>query len=287
MGIDRTYRRECHRRDQVASYVHLGWLLVLPFALCNLAYCTRRIESPSSPAALQWNGSRGASLLRLFALVLTLVYVAAFTSVAVDLVAVQCFRDGQRVCAVLPSWLDGLLLIDRDARAALFGVLPIAAMLLIYVIARRGRVTYEANIRQYANQIGRTTGSLPDAAAVTAPKPPLLATRGFWALARVGQTSEPLHFAASIALVLLLLCCDSLNQSLARASRSDDACWGEEGAVTCLGRVIGGNGFSLAGVIVAGLLLLWTAVFVMLSSSTVKPPLSPLSTIPPLPSKPT
>ena len=255
--------------------VHLGWLLVLPFALCNLAYWTRRIESPSSPAALEWNGSRGASLLRLFALVLTLVYVAAFTSVAVDLVAVQCFRDGQRVCAVLPSWLDGLLLIDRDARAALFGVLPIAAMLLIYVIARRGRVTYEANIRQYANQIGRTTGSLPDAAAVTAPKPPLLATRGFWALARVGQTSERLHFAASIALVLLLLCWDSLNQSLARASRSDDACWGEEGAVTCLGRVIGGNGFALAGVIVAGLLLLGTAVFVMLASSTVKPPALP------------
>jgi hypothetical protein len=252
--------------------VHLGWLLVLPFALCNLAYWTRRIKSPSSPAALEWHGSRGASLLRLFALVLTLVYVAAFTSVAVDLVAVQCFRDGKRVCAVLPSWLDGLLLIDRDARSALFGILPIAAMLLIYLIARRGRVTYEANIRQYANQIGQTASGLPGAADVASPKPPLLATRGFWGLARVGQTSERLHFAASIALVLLLLCWDSLNQSLVRDARSDDACWGEEGAVTCFVRVLGGNGFALAGVIVAAVLLVGTAVFVMLASSTIKPP---------------
>ena len=52
MGIDRTYRRECHRRIG-RVLVHLGWLLVLPFALCNLAYWTRRIESPSSPAALE------------------------------------------------------------------------------------------------------------------------------------------------------------------------------------------------------------------------------------------
>src|SRR5215207_8896659 len=85
--------------------VHLGWLLVLPFALCNLAYWTRKIEGQRDAAAFEWNAGRGSVLLRLFALILTLVYVAAFMSVAVDLLAVQCFRDGE-VCAAIPPWLD-------------------------------------------------------------------------------------------------------------------------------------------------------------------------------------
>ena len=47
---------------------------------------------------------------------------------------------------------------------------------------------------------------------------PLLATRGFWSVARIGQTSEWLHVAASITLVLFVLALDA-------AYVDDRDCW--------------------------------------------------------------
>ncbi|HEU4758143.1 MAG TPA: hypothetical protein VFS72_15835, partial [Agromyces sp.] len=87
--------------------VHIGWLFILPFGLCNLAYWVRPIPEQDPERTDRWRGGPGAATLRLFALVLTLIYVAAFMSVAVDLVAVQCFAGGA-VCETLPTFLDGL-----------------------------------------------------------------------------------------------------------------------------------------------------------------------------------
>ena len=63
----------------------------------------------------------------------------------------QCFT-GKQVCATLPTFLDGLRDIDRGARAAIFSLLPIAAMLVIYLIARRGRVSWEPSINAFAKE---------------------------------------------------------------------------------------------------------------------------------------
>ncbi|WP_281882192.1 hypothetical protein [Agromyces rhizosphaerae] len=175
-------------------FVHLGWLFVLPFGLTNIAYWTRRIPLPDSANEEKWSGGRGAKTLRLFALTLTLIYMAAFMSVAVDLIGVQCFR-GEQVCAALPAIFDGLLGLDRAARAALFSLGPIAAMALIYIVSRRGRVNYESNVAQFSDTF----------MAGEERRRPLLATHGFWSMARVTSTSEQLHFAASIGLVLMLL----------------------------------------------------------------------------------
>ena len=94
--------------------VHIGWLFLLPFGLTNLAYWTRPIPAPKSVEDETWDGGPGAATLRLFALVLTLIYVAAFASVSIDLIGVQCFGP-DRVCAALPDVLDGL----RGSAAAL------------------------------------------------------------------------------------------------------------------------------------------------------------------------
>ncbi|WP_353828173.1 hypothetical protein [Agromyces sp. SYSU T0242] len=181
--------------------VHVGWFLLLPYALANLAYWTRRIDAQESAGAKKWNGSAGAATVRVFGLVLTLITVAAFCSVAIDLVAIQCFRDGAHVCAALPGWFDALLGLERDSRAALFGLLPVAAMLVLYLIGRRGRVRFEERLKTFGAGLGDPP---PEAGR------PLLATRGFWSVARVGPTSERLHLAASILLVLILLAIDDV-----------------------------------------------------------------------------
>jgi hypothetical protein len=180
--------------------VHLGWFLLLPYALANLAYWTRSIKSQMTAGSKTWDGDAGASTVRVFGLFLTLIAVAAFSSVAIDLVAIQCFRDGTKVCAALPQIFDGLREFSREARAALLGIAPIAAVLVLYVIGRRGRVRFEEPVKQF----GAGLGDSPAEEGL-----PLLATRGFWSVSRVGQTSEWLHVAASIALVLFVLALDS------------------------------------------------------------------------------
>lgn len=179
--------------------VHLGWFLLLPYALANLAYWTRSIKSQASAGSKTWNGGPGAATVRVFGLLLTLIGVAAFSSVAIDLVAIQCFR-GVQVCAALPEVFDGLRGLTRDGRAALLGIAPIATVIVLYLIGRRGRVRFEAPVKRFGAGLGDT----PEEEGL-----PLLATRGFWSVSRVGQTSEWLHVAASIALVLFVLALDS------------------------------------------------------------------------------
>lgn len=182
------------------AIVHVGWFLLLPFALVNLAYWTRRIEEQPSADARRWAGGAGAATVRVFGVLITLITVAAFSSVAIDLIAVQCFREGTQVCASLPAMLDGLRELERDQRAALFGLIPIATILILYVIGRRGRVSFEERVKEFGSEM---QGAEPE------PGVPLLATGGFWAQSRVGPTSEWLHLAASIALVLFILVFDA------------------------------------------------------------------------------
>lgn len=199
-------------------FVHLGWFLLLPFALANLAYWTREIKPQQKANDQYWDGDTGAATVRIFALMLTLLAVVAFSSVAIDLVAVQCFRrpteetPSGEVCAALPAALDGFRDLGRDSRAALFGLIPIAVILLLYVIGRRGRVHFEERIRKFA-------AGLQD--YENEPGVPLLATGGFWSQSRIGRTSEWLHVAASVALVTFLLALDAAYMN------DPERCWRE------------------------------------------------------------
>ncbi len=196
------------------AVVHVGWFLLLPFALANLAYWTRWIGPQRSAGSKSWDGDDGAATVRVFCLLLTLIAVTAFCSVAIDLIAIQCFRGGTEVCAALPTVFDGLRGLDRDSRAALLGLVPIAAILVLYVIGRHGRLRFEERVKKFGAGLD-TSG---EEAGL-----PLLATRGFWSVARIGQTSEWLHVAASITLVLFLLALDA-------AYVDDEDCWRGRGS---------------------------------------------------------
>ncbi|WP_350347620.1 hypothetical protein ABIQ69_13395 [Agromyces sp. G08B096] len=232
-------------------FVHLGWLFILPFGLCNIAYWTRRIPVPERADEAAWAAGRGAAMLRLFGLVLTLIYVTAFLSVAVDLIAVQCYRDG-RVCAALPAWLDGLGDLDRGARAALLSVVPIAAMLVIYLVSRTGRVRYEANVAEFTRTF---LEGKPQ-------RRPLLATVGFWSMARITSTSEQLHFAASLGLVLLLLGWDA-----ALGGRVTDRELGADPLAATLGGFAAASPWALLAIAVGAGVLISSAICVLTSTS--------------------
>lgn len=260
----------------------------------------RRSEAESPP---EWRGGPGAATTRVFGLVLTLIYATAFLSIAVDVVAVQCFT-ADRVCATLPSFLDGLREIDRGARAALFSLTSVAAVLVIYLIARRGRVSWEPSVNAFAKKFlggaqlpstasktsdptAETATIAPDETHGTAAKAdgspggeppvgrPILATPGFWTRARTGPTSERLHFAAVLALVLLLLCWDAIHPVVASCFADDRT--GDRSLISVdVGCVIDSWGASqpmqwiaLAGLPVALALLVWAVIAVARATTSI------------------
>jgi len=203
------------------AIVHVCWLFVLPFGLCNLAYWARRDIKGTDENPQWWAGGDGAVAVRIFALLQTLFYAVGFLTVFVYLMGLQCFRaveasDGGTTyltCAALPGWLDFLAAWNPTARAALFSLAPIAVILLIFIIGRRARGPFNPQqsfdddaTRRRSTQAG-ADGSSPD---VRPPRPPLLGSVGFWHRAPVAQTSERSHLAGAIALVLLILAADAL-----------------------------------------------------------------------------
>lgn len=212
------------------AVVHVGWLFVLPFGLCNLAYWARRDIKGTDEDPKWWAGGDGAVMIRVFALLQTLFYTVGFLTVFVHLMGLQCFQavegaDGRprfQACAVLPGWLDFLAEWSPISRAALFSIAPIAVTLLIYMISLRARGMFNPQ-SSFDDDAKRTTTteepSDEDASEADPPRPALLSSAGFWHRSRVGQTSERAHFAAAIALILLLLASDALVDSISGEGR--------------------------------------------------------------------
>ena len=168
-----------------------------------------------------WVGGPGATWIRIFALLQTLFYTTGFMSVAVDLIAVQCFNDDPRlVCAALPQWIDGLETWSRIARSALLSIAPILLLALIYL----DRPARPRRVRPGSARCGRRRGRREPAPSPMpcatrcgrrSRRPPLLAAKGFWRESRIAYTTERAHFAGVIALVLFLLAYDALVEAAA------------------------------------------------------------------------
>ena len=200
------------------AIVHVFWLFVLPFGLCNLAYWARRDIKGEAEDRKWWAGGDGAIAIRVFAMLQTLFYVVGFMTVFVHLIGLQCFRSvaggDARACAALPSGLDFLVTWSPAARAALWSIAPVAIIVLIYVVTRRPRRLFNPD-RSFDDEAapvprGRRRRKRSGAEDVAPPRPPLLASPAFWQRSRVAQTSERAHLAGSIALVLLLLAGDAV-----------------------------------------------------------------------------
>ncbi|MET0933328.1 MAG: hypothetical protein ABWX56_06405 [Mycetocola sp.] len=212
------------------AVVHVGWLFVLPFGLCNLAYWARRDIKGADENPKWWAGGDGAVMIRVFALVQTLFYTVGFLTVFVHLLGLQCFQavvddDGtlrHQTCAVLPGWFDVVAEWSPISRAALFSIAPIAVTLLIYMISLRARGMFNPQSSFDDDAKRSTTTEEPtdeDASEADPPRPALLSSAGFWHRSRVGQTSERAHFAAAIALIILLLAADALVDSISGEGR--------------------------------------------------------------------
>lgn len=195
--------------------VHVGWLLLLPFGLCNVAYWMRRIEPQDSQHT--WRPGRGAATLRLFGLGLTLLFTCSLAVVTAELFGVRCavpgLRDALPIC-VQANDLLGAVGADtwpRGLRTTLFALVPVAAAGVLLAICSRARVRYELNIVGEVRRDNREAGS--PARRRTTPtltETPVLASTGFWLHSRVATATERLHFAAVVLLVALLIFVDRI-----------------------------------------------------------------------------
>jgi hypothetical protein len=113
------------------------WLLLLPFALANLAYWARlRLDGTR---ASRW----GVRYTRVGALLLTVLMVLIPTIIGTDLIAWQCYRGDSPGCTRLPGVLD--FMADRTAgqRLALGSALPLLFLGILWLLSRQSLQRYE------------------------------------------------------------------------------------------------------------------------------------------------
>ncbi|USX55975.1 hypothetical protein [Lentzea sp. HUAS12] len=124
----------------------IGWALLLPFGLANVAYWSRKLPvdaSPDKPQKVWWNSGRGAASTRLFGLGLTLLLVLAVCEVAIDVYAVQCSLPAAN-CRRLPEFLDVLGDPPRHVRVLVASVVPVLLLLGLVALTSLSRSRYEA-----------------------------------------------------------------------------------------------------------------------------------------------
>lgn len=236
--------------------VRTVWFLLMPFGLTNAAYWSRPLprvrqepaEAPASaapgegsetPAAASGGGSgtppaasgggqlqyaeadpgsrrNGAGRIRLFALLLTLYFVATAAVVAMDLVAVQCFPadapeptppatpEPDRTCAALPSFLDGLAGWTRGQRIALFSLVPLLGVGLLAGVAYMARTRFHPR----PNLGGGGPGPLGGGTGAVVV--PTLMIRNLWDARKEVRSNGWLHLWASVAAVAAIISWDGV-----------------------------------------------------------------------------
>lgn len=163
------------------------WLLLLPFMVANLAHWMRpQVSRPGLDRAYD-------VLVRLLALSLTVLLVAAVCEVAMDLVAWQC--AGNAACAGGKTWLSFLADREPGRRIAAGAVLPTGLTLLLWWLSRRTWYAYESQ-----RPLTRLAVGEPEGADVTP-----LARRGFWYGRRLVARLRAAHTAAGLLTVSVAL----------------------------------------------------------------------------------
>jgi hypothetical protein len=102
------------------------WALLFPFSLANVAYWMLP-PSPGGSRLAAVLGSLCRGLLRVAALLLTMLLVSQLAVVSLDLLAAQCLAPGSACLPAVPSWVR----TSEPVRTAL-GVLP--PLVLIFVL---------------------------------------------------------------------------------------------------------------------------------------------------------
>ncbi|WP_063764584.1 hypothetical protein [Streptomyces sp. NRRL F-5053] len=170
------------------------WLILLPFMVVNLAHWMRA-AGPHRGRAVRLHGL----LVRLLALSLTVLLIAAVCEVALDLIAWQC--AGTSGCTAEHTWLafmggqDGWWSLP-GRRLALAAVLPVAGTLLLWWLSHR---TWNA----YESQPPLQRGIAEEDPAADG-RPPL-SLPGFWYGKRLVARLRAAHTAAGFLTVAAAL----------------------------------------------------------------------------------
>ena len=177
----------------VGAASRVGWALLVPFGLVNLAFWSRRLAGGRAWSG-GWQEDASAAALRVFSLTLTLLLLGTTAVVSLDLVMSQCFADGARWCTRLPSVLDGLAGLGAGQRLVIGALAPVAVLGLLAALAGATRSRYEQ------------LAALPEGYGVRAAPAdaPALATPGFWSNARLTALLGRVHIAAGLCLLVVM-----------------------------------------------------------------------------------
>lgn len=174
------------------AIARVGWALLLPFGIANVAYWSRRL--PGEDTKDLTRGSF-AGTARLFALGLTLLSVVTACEVAMDQIATQCYRRGTARCDRLPAVFDVLEGRGTALRLVMAAALPLGLLLLYFGLSSVTRSRYERSTSPaYASRDAETT-----------PRTVLLATPGLWSGDLMVRGLGRIQLAAGAAVVALTL----------------------------------------------------------------------------------
>jgi hypothetical protein len=184
----------------ISGSARLGWTLLLPFSLLNMAYWSRRLMKPGRSPHSAWHNAGGAALIRLSALALTLLMATTVSVLSLDVVGVQCYTGP--TCSKFPSSVAFFGHWQPAQRLALMSLVPVAVATLLYVLTSVSAVRYTQT--STAARAWTSDGAGGADAAFATPRWPLLSTKGFWSPIRILVQTSRLHLAAVAALVSLL-----------------------------------------------------------------------------------
>ena len=173
------------------ALARIGWALLLPFGLVNVAFWSRRLDGERGYSR-GWQDGATAAAVRLYALCLTLLVLGSAAVVSLDLVATQCFAGSQRWCTRLPAALDGLAAMSHGQRLAIASVVPLALLGLLAGLSAVARTRYEQLAAMPSAEPGTVSAGTP-----------VLATPGLWSNARLTSTVGRMHVAAGLCFLVL------------------------------------------------------------------------------------
>lgn len=172
-GLARTSPGGTGKVGMVTSALgRIGWTLLLPFGLANVAYWTRDLgdeveagtkgiggtvsgeadasSEPSTstspgwlPPTLRASDGAGASTVRIFGLGLTALTVVTACEMSMDLVGTQCYRGADPVCPQLPTQFNVLAQATPAGRLVLTSLVPVLLLLGLWILSAVSRSRYE------------------------------------------------------------------------------------------------------------------------------------------------
>ncbi|MET0236492.1 MAG: hypothetical protein ABW224_17725 [Kibdelosporangium sp.] len=159
------------------------WALMFPFTLANMAHWMLPPVPHDNRLAAMF-GLLGRSLLRLAALLLTVLFVTQIAVVSLDLVAAQCLAPGSRcLSGLVPEWLR-----TWHGFRPVVGLLP--PVFVILLLGRVSAVTWKVNAPPTPSPVpGNRPRRMPGASLVADPDTPTL---------------RSLHTVAALAVLALL-----------------------------------------------------------------------------------